>query len=184
MRKALEKHRSMRAVSEYEVKYVNAAGYWAAFHQAAIDIRQEKVTKNKIEDAKRMEVWAVVAVRYCLRTLGLRTEFYKMASDDLVHAKLVLPIIEKRTEVAAADDLDKAMSDMLSHNTTQMMKAVATLQASNAAKRVQNPGGPGRKWIIGMTRRRTLWHGIKSRVEAWRRLGAPERLCRALQFGI
>ena len=39
-RKALEKHASMRAVAEYEAKYINAAGYWSAFHDDCIDLRQ------------------------------------------------------------------------------------------------------------------------------------------------
>lgn len=89
-----------------------------------------------------MVLWAFVAVSYCVRTIKMWTAFYKVASDDPVHTKLVLPILEKTTKVGAADDLDKALSDMLSHNTTQMMKVVPTLQASNATKRGQVLAAP------------------------------------------
>lgn len=39
LRKELERHSSLRSVSEYEAKYVNAAGYWNSFHTAAISLR-------------------------------------------------------------------------------------------------------------------------------------------------
>lgn len=127
----------MRAVSGYDFKYVNTAGYWFAFHEAAIDIRQEKIDESKIQDANRMDLLAVVAVKHYLRTIGLRTKFSKMSIDRPVHTKLVFPILNKRRQVAVADNLDKALSYMLSDdNTTQMMKLVVAVQASNATSLV------------------------------------------------
>lgn len=98
VRKAFEKHLIMNEMCEYEVKYVDTAIYRASFHQAAIDIRRENIDENVIDEAKQMDVWPVVAVKYCLRKLGLSTQFYEMDSDDPVHAKLVLPIPEKRRQ--------------------------------------------------------------------------------------
>lgn len=141
-RKGLERQASMRAVSEYEAKYINAAGYWGAFHQAAVDMRQEAIAESKYEDARQFDVWQIISVRYTLRVLGLRTEFYRLAAEDPVHAKMVLPALERRGEIAAADDLDGPIAQLESHMTTQLMKAVATLHASNATKRARGRGGP------------------------------------------
>lgn len=88
VRKALEKHSSMRAVAEYKPKYVNSVAYWVASHQSAIGLRQDNVEEVKFEYAKRLDVWEIVAVRYSLHVLGLRKEFCKMPSDDPTHAKL------------------------------------------------------------------------------------------------
>lgn len=141
LRRGLQKQGSMRAVMEYESKYVNAAGYWAAFNEAAIELRQERLNENKMDEAVKFDVWAIIATRYTLRVLSLRSEFYKMASDDPVYAKMVLPVFEKRGEVVAADELENPMGEMESHMATQLMKAVATLTASNATKRAKNRGG-------------------------------------------
>ena len=64
-----------------------------------------------------------------------------MASKNPMHAKLVLPSIERRGEVAMADDLDEVLATMESHLSSQMFKAVATLKASNATKRAGKKGG-------------------------------------------
>lgn len=137
----LESQRSMRPVAEYEAKYVNAAGYWCSFHQSAIDLRDTAIDEKKKEEAERLDVWAIIAVRYSLRVLGLRTEFYKMATVDPVHAKLILPTLEHRTEMPASEDLDEPLEKMESHMSTQLMKAVATLAASNATKKAAGNGG-------------------------------------------
>lgn len=142
LRKGLEKQASMRAVAEYEAKYVNAAGYWGAFHEAALDLRQESINSAKDEDAKQFDVWGIISVRYVMRVLGLRSEFYKMAAEDPTYAKMVLPTLEKRGEVVAADDLERPLADLDSHMATQLMKAVATMYASNATKKAK--GGKGR----------------------------------------
>lgn len=130
----------MRAVSEYEAKYINSTGYWLAFHESAIELRSEQVKADKMDLAVEYDVWAIISVRYALRALGLRTEFYKLAAEDPTYAKMILPALENKGNVAAADNLDKPLGTLDSHMTTQLMKAVATLRASNATKRT---GGPG-----------------------------------------
>ena len=64
-----------------------------------------------------------------------------MAARDPTYARMILPTLQQRNEVAAADDLTEAMDKLDSHMTTQLMKAVATLNASNATKRT-GKGGP------------------------------------------
>lgn len=137
----LEAQRSMRPVAEFEAKYVNASGYWCAFHQGAIELRDAAIGEKKDEEAKRLDVWGIIAIRYALRVLGLRAEFYRMAATDPVHAKLILPTLERRTEVPASDDLDDPMAKMEGLMSQQLMKAVATLSASNATKKASGSGG-------------------------------------------
>ena len=141
LRTNMEKHQSLRAVAEYEANYINSAGYWMAFHEAALDLRQEMLEEKKDEEAKNYDVWAALVIRYGLRVVGLRSEFYKMAARDPTYAKMILPTLQQRNEVAAADDLTEAMDKLDSHMTTQLMKAVATLSGSNATKR-NGKGGP------------------------------------------
>lgn len=133
----------MRAIHKYEAKYVNATGYWAAFQAAALDLREEAVSQNKVEDVMRFDVCCVIAKRYILRVLGFRTEFYRMAADDPSYAKMILPVLEKRGEMPLADDLDEPMQKREGHMMIQMMKAVATLSASNETKTAQGSGKGG-----------------------------------------
>ena len=58
---------------------------------------------------------------------------------------MVLPALERRGDVAAADDLDGPLGELESHMTTQLMKAVATLSASNPTKRTNGKGGAAEK---------------------------------------
>lgn len=51
-----------------------------------------------------------------------------MTTDERVQAETVLPIVEKWTQVAAADDLDKKLADMFIHKTTLAMKTVVKMQ--------------------------------------------------------
>ena len=71
-----------------------------------------------------------------------------MAAIDLMEAKMRMPRLDRRGNMAAADDLDAAAEDldevlaeMDAHANTQLMKAVATLSASNATKRAKGKGG-------------------------------------------
>ena len=143
LRRGLLGQSSMRAVAEYEAKYVNATGYWAAFHQSAITLRTESIEENKPEDARRFDVWAIIAVRYALRVLGLRCEFYEMAAEDPVQAKMVLPSLERRGKMIAADDMEEPLHQLETHMVSQLMKAVATLSASNATKKNGGGGAKG-----------------------------------------
>ena len=58
-----------------------------------------------------------------------------MASRDPTYAKLVMPSLEQRNDVAAAEELSEPLKTLDGHIATQLMKAVATLSASNATKR-------------------------------------------------
>ena len=80
-------------------------------------------------------------MRYSLHVVGIRAEFYKMSTRDPTYAKLGVPSLEQRNDVAADDDLTEAMEKPDTHMTTQLKKAVATLSASNATKR-DRKGGP------------------------------------------
>jgi len=143
LRKAMESHKSMRAVFEYEANYTNAAGYWMAFHEAALSLRQDELEEKNMEKAKLYDVWSIIAIRYALRVTGLRCEFYKMVSKDPTYAKLIMPSLEKRNDVPAADDLVGPLEKLDTHMSTQLMKAVATLSASNATKRAGKGGAAG-----------------------------------------
>lgn len=142
LRRRMAKHQSLFATAEHEAKYINAAGYWAMIVEKAMQMRQDAL-KDPAEEAEawRFDAWAYVANRYSLRVLGLRAEFYRMAAKDPNHAKMVLPLLERRGDLAMADNLDEALSTLDSHVLTQMMKAVATLKASNATKRAKGKGG-------------------------------------------
>lgn len=143
IRKAMEAHKSMRAVFEYEANYTNASGYWMAFNQAAISLRQEAQEQKRYDQAEIYDVWAIVAVRYGLRVTGLRVEFYKLVARDPTYAKLVMPSLEQRNDIPAADDLVEPLEKLDVHLSTQLMKAVATLNASNATKRAGGGGAAG-----------------------------------------
>ena len=125
----------MRPVALYECNCINSAGYWLAFHESATQLRQEMLAENNLSEAHRYDVWSILSVRYALRVLGLRTEFYKMASDDPTTAKMLLPGLERRQNLPAADDIEEALGTFESLLNTQLMKAVATLRTSNAKDR-------------------------------------------------
>ena len=74
-------------------------------HEAALDFCQEMLEETKDLEAKNYDVWAALAIRYGLRVVGLRSEFYKMAARDPTHAKMILPTLQQRNEVAASEDL-------------------------------------------------------------------------------
>ena len=93
------------------------------------------LAENNLSEAHRYDVWSILSVRYALRVLGLRTEFYKMASDDPTTAKMLLPGLERRQNLPAADDIEEALGTFESLLNTQLMKAVATLRTSNAKDR-------------------------------------------------
>lgn len=116
-----------------------------SLHESAIALRQEAIADKKDAEAQRFDVWALVAIRYSLRLVGLRCEFYKLAAKDPTYAKLVIPTLEAKGEVAASDDLVEPLEKLETHLSTQLMKAVATLSASNATKRAGGKGGAAGK---------------------------------------
>lgn len=74
----------------------------------------------------RMDGWMMISVRYALRSFGMQTEFYKMAAEDPATANMIMPGLEKRGAVSAADDMEDAMEKLEGHMSTQLMKVVST----------------------------------------------------------
>lgn len=70
LRKGMENHQSLRPVCKYEANYINPAGYWMAFHEAAISLQQESIVEKKNEEALMFDVWALRA-----HTSNIRAEF-------------------------------------------------------------------------------------------------------------
>lgn len=139
------KQKSMHLVAEHEAKSINASGYLYVLHHVAYDLRQEAFEAGKKDDSEKFDASLFVAVRYNIRVLGLRAEFYRMDAKDTMYAKLVLQTLERRSETAMADNLDGPLATLKSHLSTQMFKAVATLKASNATQRsgkAKGKGGP------------------------------------------
>lgn len=79
----MDKNQSLRPVCEYEANYINSAGYWMAFHEAVIALRNEAIREKKDDEALLFAVWALIAIRYSLRVVGLHTEFYKSVASIL-----------------------------------------------------------------------------------------------------
>jgi hypothetical protein len=76
----MEGHSSLRPLFEYEDHYTNYAGYWMSFSSAATALREDSFKLEGaigVEVAERFVVWEMMAVRYGLRVVGLRVEFYK-----------------------------------------------------------------------------------------------------------
>jgi hypothetical protein len=80
IRRGIQRHPSLRPLFEYEAHYTNSAGYWMSFLSAAMALRGEALKlegTTGIEEAEMFDVRAMMAVRYGLRVVGLRVEFYK-----------------------------------------------------------------------------------------------------------
>ena len=63
-----------------------------------------------------------------------------MAAKDPMYAKLVLPLPEHCGEMAMANDLNGPLETIESHLSSQMYKAMATLNARNETKRAGKKG--------------------------------------------
>lgn len=55
-----------------------------------------------------MDVWIILSVSYAFRVVGLRTEFYKMAAEDPVVEKMMLPTVEKSQDMITAEDMKRS----------------------------------------------------------------------------
>ena len=96
LRRGMEKHSRLRPVVEYEANYINSAGYWMAFHESAISLRDEALgaPDRDSEEANEYDFWALISIRYGLRVVGLRAEFYKMSARDPIYAKMIMATLE------------------------------------------------------------------------------------------
>lgn len=66
-----------------------------------------------------------------------------MEAREPTYTKMILPNLQQRDEVAAADDLTEGMDKLDSHKTIQLMIVVATLSASIATKWTGKGGATG-----------------------------------------
>ena len=89
----MEKHNSIRPVAEYKCNYISAASTRMSFHEPAIALRQQALLEKQEQDALKFDVWALVAIRYGLRAVGLQAGFYKLAATDPTYAKLFMPTL-------------------------------------------------------------------------------------------
>jgi hypothetical protein len=141
--RVMERHPSLRPLFEYKAHYTNSTGYWMSFSSAAMTLRGVVLKlegTTGVEETKMFDVWSMMAVRYGLRVVGLRVEFYKRSAKDPMHARLVMPVLEGQNNTPATDDLDDVMEMLDMHMTTQPMKAAAFLLAANAVKRSGDGG--------------------------------------------
>jgi hypothetical protein len=60
-----------------------------------------------------------------------------------MHARLIMPALEGRNDVSAADDLDDNLEKLDTHMASQLIKAGASLSATNAVKRGSGYGAAG-----------------------------------------
>lgn len=60
-----------------------------------------------------------------------------MFAKDLTYAKLVMPILEAKNEIAASDDLKESINKSEKHFSTQRMKVVASVSAEIATSRAE-----------------------------------------------
>jgi hypothetical protein len=122
---------------------MNSAGYWMSFSSADMALRGEALKlegTTGVEKAEMFDVWAMMAVRYGLRVVGLRVEFYKRSAKNPMHARLVMSVLEGQYDTLATDDLDDVMEKLDRHMATQLMKAAASIHATNAVKRSGDGG--------------------------------------------
>jgi hypothetical protein len=121
IRRSMEWHRSLRPLLEYEAHYAKSAGYWMIFSSSAM-ARQGETLKledtTEVEEVEMFDVWAMMAVRYGLRVVGLRVEFYKRSAKDPMHARLVMPVLLGQNNKPATDDLDDVMKKLDMHMAT------------------------------------------------------------------
>jgi hypothetical protein len=93
-----------------------------------------------VKEAEMFDVWAMMAVRYDLRVVGLRVELYTRSAKYPMYARLVMPVLEGQNDTPATDYLDDVMEKLDMHMATQLMKAAASLHATNAVERSGNGG--------------------------------------------
>jgi hypothetical protein len=98
----------------------------------------------------------MMAVRYGLRVVELRVEFYKRSAKDSMHARLVMPVLEGQNDTPATEDQDYIMEKLDVPMAIQLMKAVASLHATNSVKRSgtaeRPPSSHGRLKVSAMAR--------------------------------
>jgi hypothetical protein len=80
----------------------------------------------------------MIGVRYGLRAVGLRVDFYKKSAKDPMHDRLLISALEGINGTATTNYLED--EKLNTHVPTQLMKATASLHATNAVKRSGDGG--------------------------------------------
>jgi hypothetical protein len=65
---------------------------------------------------------------------------HNRSKKDPMHAQLVIPVLEGKNDTPARDDLDDVIEKLDMHMATQLMKAAASLHATNAVIRSGDGG--------------------------------------------
>jgi hypothetical protein len=113
-----KRHPSLHPLFEWEAHYMNSAWYWMNFSSAAMALRGKALkleNTTRVEEVERFDVWAMMAVRYGLRVIGLLVEFYERSAKDPMHAQLVMLVLENQNDTPATDDLDDVMKQLDMH---------------------------------------------------------------------
>lgn len=76
-----------------------------------------------------------------MKELGLRTELYRLATNEKIYAKFILPTLKSKGQIAEANNSEKQIKDFKIHQETQSMNAAAAVSARSAAKSTQRKGG-------------------------------------------
>jgi hypothetical protein len=110
-----------------------------SFLSAAMALRGEALkleSTTGVEEAEMFDMWAMMAMRYGLRVVGLQVDFYMRSAKDLIHARLVMPVLEGQNDTPATDDrlLDDVMEKLDMYMATQLVKAAASLHATHDMK--------------------------------------------------
>jgi hypothetical protein len=116
------------------------------FPQTSIYLRQECLVSGppaSVAKELKYDVCGIISVSYGQRVFDLLVEFYKRSAEDRTHAKLITPFLEGRNNVAAADNLYDSHEKLDTHMASQLMRAVASLSATDAVKRGRGNGTAG-----------------------------------------
>ena len=105
-----------------------------------LSMRQESLKADMKDDAEMFDAWSYVAVCCRLRVLRLCVEFYRSVFNNPMYAKLLQPTFERCGQTVMADDLNDPLATLDAHLSSQIFKAVATLNARNVTKRSKNKG--------------------------------------------
>ena len=89
-----------------------------AFNEAAMHLRHEVIKESKDNNAPLFDVWAQLPICCGLRVTGIWCELYHLVAREPTYAKLVMPSLEQRKELPAADDVVKPMEKLDCHMST------------------------------------------------------------------
>lgn len=137
---------SMQPIYKYEMNYFNSCGYWLGLQKTCFSIIHQVACGPANADTTRemsmLNAWAEILGEYALRVLAVRQEFYRNSVKDPVGARLNQEMYEEDSYLPVSDALDERTKQMGTMREAQLMKAIATLAASNNLKRAGGGAGP------------------------------------------